>query len=153
MSRYYPVALDLRNRPCLVIGGGSVAEAKVEGLLDAGARVTVVSPTLSERLASWAIAGRITHRQREYDSSDLDRQQLVFSATDSRDVTQTVAADARLRGLWMNAADDPTYCNAGGYRLPSRPVAPARRWRRACGATSRPISLPSTRISWSWRRR
>jgi len=116
MSRYYPVALDLRNRPCLVVGGGSVAEAKVEGLLDAGARVTVVSPTLSERLASWAIAGRITHRQREYDSSDLDGQQLVFSATDSRDVTQTVAADARLRGLWMNAADDPVYCD---FLLPS----------------------------------
>jgi len=116
MSRYYPVALDLRNRPCLVLGGGSVAEAKVEGLLDAGARVTVVSPTLSERLASWAIAGRITHRQREYDSSDLDGQQLVFSATDSRDVTQTVAADARLRGLWMNAADDPGYCD---FLLPS----------------------------------
>ena len=116
MSRYYPVALDLRNRPCLVVGGGSVAEAKVEGLLDAGARVTVVSPTLSERLASWAIAGRITHRQREYDTSDLDGQQLVFSATDSRDVTQTVAADARLRGLWMNAADYPTYCD---FLLPS----------------------------------
>ena len=116
MSRYYPVALDLRNRPCLVIGGGSVAEAKVEGLLDAGARVTVVSPTLSERLASWAIADRITHRQREYDSSDLDGQQLVFSATDSRDVTQAVAAGARLRGLWMNAADDPTYCD---FLLPS----------------------------------
>src|SRR5882724_10476080 len=109
MSRYYPVALDLQNRPCLVLGGGSVAEAKVEGLLDAGARVTVVSPTLSERLASLAIAGRITHRPREYDSSDLDAQQPVFSATDSRPVTQPVAADARLWGRWMNAADDTAY--------------------------------------------
>jgi siroheme synthase-like protein len=67
-------------------------------------------------LASWAIAGRITHRQREYDSSDLDGSSLSLSATDSRDVTQTVAADASVRGLWMNAADDPTYCD---FLLPS----------------------------------
>src|SRR5437762_11560023 len=63
VSRYYPVALDLRNRPCLVVGGGSVAETKVEGLLFADARVTVVSPALSERLASWATEGRTTYRQ------------------------------------------------------------------------------------------
>jgi len=65
VSQYYPVALDLRDRPCLVVGGGPVAEGKVEGLLDAGARVTVVSPALTERLAAWATEGRIAHRQRE----------------------------------------------------------------------------------------
>jgi precorrin-2 dehydrogenase/sirohydrochlorin ferrochelatase len=116
VSRYYPVALDLRGRPCLVVGGGPVSEAKVEGLLHAGARVTVVSPALSERLAAWAAAGRIACRQREYDASDLDGHHLVFSATDRRDVTLAVAADARQRGLWVNAADDPTYCD---FHLPS----------------------------------
>jgi precorrin-2 dehydrogenase/sirohydrochlorin ferrochelatase len=113
---YYPVALDLRERPCLVVGGGPVAEAKVEGLLAAGARVTVVSPTLSERLESWASAGRIAYTQREYTASDLDGQQLVFSATDRRDVTETVARDARQLGVWVNAADDPKYCD---FLLPS----------------------------------
>ena len=76
MSQYYPVALDLRDRPCLVVGGGPVAESKVEGLLDAGARVTVVSPALTERLASWATEGRIAHRRHEYGESDLDGHQL-----------------------------------------------------------------------------
>ena len=52
MIPYYPVALDLRDRLCLVVGGGPVAEAKVEGLLAAGARVTVVSPELTESLAA-----------------------------------------------------------------------------------------------------
>ncbi len=113
---YYPVALDLRDRPCLVVGGGPVAEAKVEGLLAAGARVTVVSPALSERLESWARADRIAHARREYTAADLDGQQLVFSATDRHDVTETVARDARQRGVWVNAADDPKYCD---FLLPS----------------------------------
>ncbi len=116
VNGYYPVALDLRDRPCLVVGGGPVAEAKVEGLLAAGANITVVSPALSERLESWARLGRIAHARREYTASDLDGQQLVFSATDRRDVTETVARDARLRGVWVNAADDPKYCD---FLLPS----------------------------------
>ena len=116
MSHYYPVALDLRDRPCLVVGGGPVAEAKVEGLLNAGARVTVVSPALTERLASWATEGHIAHRQREYGASDLDGHELVFSATHRHDVTEAVAADARRRGVWANAADDPKYCD---FLLPS----------------------------------
>ena len=58
----------------------------------------------------------MAYRQREYDVSDLDGQQLVFSATDCRDVTLAVAADARQRGLWVNAADDPEHCD---FLLPS----------------------------------
>jgi precorrin-2 dehydrogenase/sirohydrochlorin ferrochelatase len=116
MIPYYPVALDLRDRLCLVVGGGPVAEAKVEGLLEAGARVTVVSPELTEPLAAWAIDGRITHWPHEYSADDLDGQQLVFSATDRREVTEAVATEARRRGLWVNAADDPAFCD---FLLPS----------------------------------
>ena len=116
MTPYYPVALDLRGRSCLVVGGGPVAEAKVEGLLEAGARVTVVSPDLSERLAEWARDGRIAHCPHEYVPTDLDGQLLVFSATDRREVTEAVAAEARRRGIWVNAADDPKYCD---FLLPS----------------------------------
>lgn len=116
MIHYYPVALDLRDRLCLVVGGGPVAEAKVEGLLAAGARVTVVSPELTGPLASWAVEGRIIHRPHEYRAGDLDGQQLVFSATDRREVTEAMAAEARRRGLWVNAADDPAYCD---FLLPS----------------------------------
>ena len=116
MIPYYPVALDLRDRLCLVVGGGPVAEAKVEGLLEAGARVTVVSPEVTEPLAAWAIDGRIIHRPHEYRADDLDGQQLVFSATGRREATEAVVADARRRGLWVNAADDPAFCD---FLLPS----------------------------------
>jgi len=82
MSSYYPVFLDLTARRCLVVGGGPVAEGKVEGLLAAGARVTVVSPTVTERLAGWAAEGRLTHRARAYRAHDLGGHQVAFVATD-----------------------------------------------------------------------
>jgi siroheme synthase-like protein len=111
VSGYYPVFLDLAQRRCLVVGGGPVAEGKVAGLLAAGARVTVVSPTVTERLAAWAASGRIAHTARPYRSGDLAGRQLVFTATDDPAVTAAVAVDGRARGVWVNAADDPTHCD------------------------------------------
>jgi len=71
---YYPVCLEMAGRRCLVVGAGTVAERKVNGLLGAGARVTVVSPSATERLLDWARAGRIGMTLREYaaDGIDLD---------------------------------------------------------------------------------
>ena len=63
---YYPVLLDLCGRACAVIGGGAVAEGKVDRLLAAGACVTVVSPAVTARLAAWARDGRLRHFERAY---------------------------------------------------------------------------------------
>jgi precorrin-2 dehydrogenase/sirohydrochlorin ferrochelatase len=115
-SSYYPVFLDLADRPCLVVGGGPIAEGKVEGLLAAGARVTVVSPTVTARLAGWAAEGRLTHLARAYRAEDLDGPQVVFAATDDAAVTRAVAADGRARSVWVNAADEPARCD---FILPS----------------------------------
>jgi precorrin-2 dehydrogenase/sirohydrochlorin ferrochelatase len=112
----YPISLDLGSRPCLVVGGGPVAEGKVEGLLAAGAAVTVVSPLLTPALAAHARGLRIRHRARAYRRSDLAGHQLVFTATGDQTLTRAVARDARARGLWMNAADDPERCD---FALPS----------------------------------
>jgi siroheme synthase-like protein len=111
VSAYYPVFLDLTDRPSLVVGGGPVAEGKVAGLLAAGARVTVVSPTVTVRLAGWAAEGRVTHRARAYRAEDLDGQQVAFVATDDAAVTRAVAAEGRARGIWVNAADEPARCD------------------------------------------
>jgi siroheme synthase-like protein len=113
---YYPVFLELRDRPCGVIGGGVVAERKVEALVSAGARVTVVSPTLTPALQALADAGRVRHVGREYRAGDLAGQQLAFVATDDGVVNAAVAAEARERGVWLNAADDPRHCS---FILPS----------------------------------
>jgi len=112
----YPVVLDLGGRPVLVVGGGAVAERKVEGLRAAGASITVVSPRVSARLAKMADDGDIRVRLRSYRRSDLRGVVVVFAATDDRNVNAAVAADSRRRRIWVNAADDPDHCD---FFLPS----------------------------------
>lgn len=112
----YPILLDLRGHPCLVVGGGRVAERKVLGLLAAGAAVTVVSPAASATVARLASAGDIRWHRRAYRSGDLDGARLVIAATDQPDVNRQVAGDARRRGALCNVIDQPT---AGDFTLPS----------------------------------
>ena len=112
----YPIFLDLTDRPCLVVGGGPVAERKVEALLGVGARVTVVSPVSSERLKAWEKGGSIRYVKREYQWGDLIGYQLAFVATDDGEVNAAVAWEGRERGVWVNAADDPANCD---FILPS----------------------------------
>lgn len=113
---FYPLFLELAGRACVVIGGGAVAERKVEGLLQVGASVTVVSPALSARLEEWVREGRIRHVGRNYVVGDLAGSQLAFVATDDGQVNAAVAHEGRERGVWVNAADDPTHCD---FILPS----------------------------------
>ncbi len=115
-AEYYPVLLDLRGRTCAVIGGGAVAEGKVERLLAAGARITVVSPSLTARLAAWAGEGRLRHVARTYAEGDLAGHALAFVAVGDRAVAAAVAEEARRLAIWANAADDPARCD---FILPS----------------------------------
>lgn len=108
---YYPVCLEMRQRRCLVVGGGPVAERKVAGLLEAGARLTVVGPSATGRLRAWARAGRVRLLLRDYAASDLGGHSIVFVATDDGRVNADVARDAREAGVLVNAADDPAHCD------------------------------------------
>ena len=116
MSEYFPIFLDLAGRPCLVVGGGAVAEGKVAGLLAVKARVTVVSPTLTAHLDALAAAGQIRSLRRPYRHEDLAGHQLAFVASDDPDVSAAVSAEGRARGVWVNAADEPARCD---FILPS----------------------------------
>jgi precorrin-2 dehydrogenase / sirohydrochlorin ferrochelatase len=109
--RYYPVCLDLKDRPVLVVGGGAIAEGKAAQLVEAGARVHVVSPELTARLAELVAAGTITHERREFDEVDLEGRVLVISATDRQAVNEAVARAAAGRGLLCNVVDQPALCN------------------------------------------
>jgi precorrin-2 dehydrogenase len=113
---HYPVCLDLGGRPCVVVGGGAVAERKVRGLLDAGACVTVLSPRLTPGLLALAGKGRLQWRPREYRPGDLTEAWLVMVATDDRAVNGEVAKEARARRVWANCADDPERCD---FALPA----------------------------------
>ncbi len=113
---YYPVALDVTGRPVLVVGGGAVAERKVEGLVAAGARVTVVAPRVTLRLAALAAEERLRHVPREYRDGDVVGHDLVFVAVGDEAVGRAVGDEARARGAWVNVADDPARCD---FILPS----------------------------------
>lgn len=108
---FYPIFVDLAGRRCVVIGGGPVAERKVEGLLAAEAAVTVIAPQLTSRLQALAAAGRVRHVAREYVPGDLEGCALAFTATGGGEINAAVAGEGRARGVWVNAADDPPRCD------------------------------------------
>jgi precorrin-2 dehydrogenase/sirohydrochlorin ferrochelatase len=108
---YYPVFLDLSDRRCIVIGGGAVAQRKVEGLLTAGAQITVVSPTICEAFGSLLKQRSVKYLARSYQQGDLEGFALAFVATNDEAVNISILAEARSRGIWVNCADDPTRCD------------------------------------------
>jgi precorrin-2 dehydrogenase/sirohydrochlorin ferrochelatase len=109
--KYYPIFLRVAGRPCLVIGGGTVAEQKVESLLTAGARVTVISPRLTPRLQALAATGRMTHVPRMYDDGDLAGFLLACAATSDGAVHARIAAEAEREGVLLNVVDRPQLCH------------------------------------------
>src|SRR5512141_2325464 len=105
--RHYPVFLDLKDRPVLVAGAGKVALRKTRGLLDAGARVTVVAPDALPEFHSLPV--RLLRRP--FRPSDLAGAFLVFAATNDRAVNHAISAAARRRRIPANIADSPAECD------------------------------------------
>ncbi|WP_287899523.1 bifunctional precorrin-2 dehydrogenase/sirohydrochlorin ferrochelatase, partial [Arthrobacter sp.] len=102
----YPTALRLLGRPVLVVGGGKVAARRAKGLLDAGARVTVVAPEAVEMIRDLADAGLLHWEARGYRTEDLDTPWFVQTATGDPTVDAQVAADSEARRIWcVNAGD------------------------------------------------
>src|SRR5579884_615520 len=107
----FPIFLKLTARPCIVIGAGKLAESKIESLLAANARVTVIAPRASERITALADSGELTLHLREYATGDLANQFLVVAATDVPAVNRAVFAEAEANGVLINAVDDPPFCD------------------------------------------
>jgi uroporphyrin-III C-methyltransferase/precorrin-2 dehydrogenase/sirohydrochlorin ferrochelatase len=105
--RYFPLFLDLRDRPVLVVGGGNVAERKCALLRAAGARVTLVAPELNGSLESAVREGTVAHRRGSFEARDADGCTLVVAATDDHAVNASAAAAARARNIPVNVVDDP----------------------------------------------
>lgn len=107
----FPIFLKLESRPCLVVGAGTVAEGKIQGLLAERASVKVVAPEATSQVRLWASAGLIEWYQREFESADLEGKFLVIVATSSRDVNTRVFTEAHAQGILCNAVDDPPNCD------------------------------------------
>jgi len=113
----YPVMLDIAGRSCLLVGGGSVALTKAEGLLVAGARVTVVAPHAVPALLELGLRGRLVFEQRPFREDDIAGHALIFAATNDEAVNRRVAQAAAQAGTWVNVADDALLSS---FHLPAR---------------------------------
>ena len=112
--KHFPVFLDLKERPCLVIGGGAVATRKVKNLLNAGAKVIVISPQMSQPLKEMAQhqkGEQLTLIEREFQPSDIAIAFLVVAATDQADVNAQIAEQAHQANTPVNVADNPKLCS------------------------------------------
>jgi siroheme synthase-like protein len=113
MPLHYPIFLDLKDRPVLVAGAGKVALRKTRGLLEAGARVTVVAPQVLPEFDSLPV--RV--RSRPFRAADLAGAVLVFAATGDRAVNRRIGAAAKARGIFANIADSAAECD---FVVPAR---------------------------------
>ncbi len=113
---FLPIFLNVRSRPCAIIGGGEVAARKCRLLRDAGAEVHIIAPELCQELKGQAADGQIIHHAREYSDSGLQNYTLVIAATDDPAVNKTIAETARQQNIPVNVVDDP---DAGSFIMPS----------------------------------
>jgi siroheme synthase-like protein len=107
----WPVNLLVRGRRAVVVGAGRIAARKIEPLLDLGADVVVVAPSVGDEVRAWADAGRLALRERPFTPDDLDDAWLAVTATDDPAVNAAVFAAGEARRVWVNSADDPSNCS------------------------------------------
>lgn len=141
---HLPIFCQLRDRDCLIVGGGDVAERKARLLLDAGARLTVNALAFIPQFTAWADAGMLTLVEGPFDESLLDTCWLAIAATDDDALNQRVSEAAEARRIFCNVVDAP---KAASFIMPSiidrSPLmvavplaAPLRFWRACCAKNS-----------------
>lgn len=107
---HYPISLDLNGKKCVVIGGGSVGERKVEMLLEFGASVTVVAPEITPAIRELASQKTIRYVPGVYTPASLQGMFLVIAATSERGVNRAISEECQRCGILVNVADDPDLC-------------------------------------------
>jgi siroheme synthase-like protein len=111
--KHYPIFVALQDRPVLVVGAGKVALRKAKGLIEAGARLTVVAPEWEDEFESLPV--RLVRRS--FRASDLAGHVLVFAATNDRLTNHRIGVAAKGRGIFANIADSAEEC---GFIVPAR---------------------------------
>jgi precorrin-2 dehydrogenase/sirohydrochlorin ferrochelatase len=107
---YYPILVNLRGQKAVVVGGGKVAERKIETLLHYAAAVQVVSRDLTQTLMRYAEQGRITYLGDTFEDSQLKGAFMVIAATDDPELNHRVSLAAKRQNLLVNAVDQPQDC-------------------------------------------
>ena len=107
----FPAFLKLDGRQVIVVGGGTLAASKIPGLLQANARVRVISPEIHDELVGWHRLQKIEWHKKEFSADDLQCAFLVIAATSLADVNAAVYQEADRRGILCNAVDDIRNCH------------------------------------------
>ena len=110
-EKLFPMFLKLSERPCLVVGAGTIAETKIASLLEAGGRVRVVAPEATPQVRSWAESHTIEWHQRPFQPSDLEGMFLVVAATSSTELHERIFELAARGGVLCNIVDVPALCD------------------------------------------
>jgi precorrin-2 dehydrogenase / sirohydrochlorin ferrochelatase len=109
--KLFPLFLKLDQRQCLVVGAGTVALEKVEGLLRCGACVRVVSPEAIPAVRLLSDEGKIEWFARRFAPEDIAGSHLVIAATSDQAVNRAVFEEASRRAILCNTVDDPPLCD------------------------------------------
>jgi len=107
---YYPIYIDIEDRSVLIVGGGTVCARKAETMMRYGARVTIVSPEITDEIAAWEHAGVLAVQRKMYAESDLEGASMVIASTDDQCVNARVARDCRRRRIPVNVVDVTHLC-------------------------------------------
>jgi siroheme synthase-like protein len=120
MTTTYPMSLVLDGRRVLVVGGGKLATRRVADLLETGARVEVVSPTVSGEIAAWADEHKVSVARRPFEPGDVRGTWLCLAATDDPAVNRAVVVAAEQEQCFVSSAGD-------GSASSARPMSVLRR--------------------------
>ena len=107
---YYPILVELQGRKVLVVGGGSVAQRKIETLLEYGAHVQIISRELTPVLKEHLEEKRVELLAQEFRENYMEGAFMVIAATDDPLLNQRISEKARERELLVNAVDQPSDC-------------------------------------------
>ena len=107
----FPIFVKLEGRLVVVIGGGQVAEGKMQGLLSAGARIRLIAPAVTPQIAEWVRFGKMDWLPKEFESADLNGAFLAIAATSAQGVNEAVYREADARGILCNGVDDIENCH------------------------------------------
>ncbi len=113
---YLPVFLNIKNQNCLVLGGDETAESKISLLLRAGAKVTVIAPSLKESLSVLATNGEFTHHARGFTPEDFDGKRIVIVADEDDTIRKEATAITTEKNIPVNVVDCPELCT---FTMPS----------------------------------
>ncbi len=111
MTPYYPVYLAIKDRLCVIIGGGQIAEGKIASLLECGGNIRMIAPEVTEDVQDMADSGVLKLEKREYREGDLEGAFVAIAATDDNAVQRRIKAEAERLGVLLNVADVTHLCD------------------------------------------